>query len=431
MKCNPLTGITFLILCLSSAIADASLTSITVSPVNSSTPYSQVLQFTATGNYSDGTPAILSSGVTWHSSNVCSLADLNAYVPVAVNSLLLGNLSPLSPADKLIEARSEFSDLASLANIGGSVAISKMQDISNIFLTLSLQYYATSPSYFTDLSTVINALTAITTIDQRDISAATANACGLGSLRAYLSNLQLGPLGRLSPENELIFSRNLFDNIYNRAKLGDTEAYWQFNTVAQAFLSASNYYYGGGSSYLADFNTVQLAQNNISSLILPAASAAISSDSGFATGVALGTSIITASFGNISGSTTLTITTPSPYTNATCGIAVNQTFTTAPTTNLCGTGIATTVTGSGPWIWSCNSPNGGTSATCLANLQSVLMGDLNGDDNVSAVDALLALRIAVQLDPATSYAIIHGDMNGDGKISAVDALLVLRKAVGL
>jgi hypothetical protein len=59
------------------------------------------------------------------------------------------------------------------------------------------------------------------------------------------------------------------------------------------------------------------------------------------------------------------------------------------------------------------------------------MGDLNGDDNVSAVDALLALRIAVQLDPATSYAIIHGDMNGDGKISAVDALLVLRKAVGL
>jgi hypothetical protein len=67
MKCNPLTGITFLILCLSSAIADASLTSITVSPVNSSTPYSQVLQFTATGNYSDGTPAILSSGVTWHS----------------------------------------------------------------------------------------------------------------------------------------------------------------------------------------------------------------------------------------------------------------------------------------------------------------------------------------------------------------------------
>jgi hypothetical protein len=58
-------------------------------------------------------------------------------------------------------------------------------------------------------------------------------------------------------------------------------------------------------------------------------------------------------------------------------------------------------------------------------------GDMIGNGKISAVDALLVLRMAVQLDPVTAYGLAHGDMNGDGKITAVDALLVLRKAVGL
>jgi len=58
-------------------------------------------------------------------------------------------------------------------------------------------------------------------------------------------------------------------------------------------------------------------------------------------------------------------------------------------------------------------------------------GDLNGDGLVQSVDALLALRLAVGLDPLSANALIHGDMNGDGKITSADALLILRKAVGL
>ena len=56
---------------------------------------------------------------------------------------------------------------------------------------------------------------------------------------------------------------------------------------------------------------------------------------------------------------------------------------------------------------------------------------MNGDGKVTVVDALLVLRMAVQLDPVTSYGLAHGDMDGDGKLTAADALLVLRKAVGL
>ena len=55
--------------------------------------------------------------------------------------------------------------------------------------------------------------------------------------------------------------------------------------------------------------------------------------------------------------------------NGTCGTSNGQTFTTAPTTNLCSTGAATLVSGSGPWTWSCTGSNGGTTASCSANLQ--------------------------------------------------------------
>jgi len=56
--------------------------------------------------------------------------------------------------------------------------------------------------------------------------------------------------------------------------------------------------------------------------------------------------------------------------NGTCGSSNGQSFTTVPTTNLCTSGTATTVTGNGPWNWSCQGSNGGTTATCSANLTS-------------------------------------------------------------
>jgi hypothetical protein len=64
-------------------------------------------------------------------------------------------------------------------------------------------------------------------------------------------------------------------------------------------------------------------------------------------------------------------------------------------------------------------------------IYQLLKGDINRDGAVTAVDALLALRIAVGLDAGTTTDITIGDMNSNGEITAVDALLILRKAVGL
>jgi hypothetical protein len=56
--------------------------------------------------------------------------------------------------------------------------------------------------------------------------------------------------------------------------------------------------------------------------------------------------------------------------NGVCGSSNGQSFTTAPTSNLCFTGTASTVTETDRWSWSCSATNGGTAATCSTNLKS-------------------------------------------------------------
>src|SRR3989344_1199202 len=53
--------------------------------------------------------------------------------------------------------------------------------------------------------------------------------------------------------------------------------------------------------------------------------------------------------------------------NGTCGSANGTTVSSAPSTNLCATGTAGAVSGSGPWSWSCAGSNGGTTASCSAS----------------------------------------------------------------
>jgi len=58
-----------------------------------------------------------------------------------------------------------------------------------------------------------------------------------------------------------------------------------------------------------------------------------------------------------------------PPVNGVCGASNGMAFYSAPSTNLCGTGTPSGVTGSGPWNWSCAGSNGGTNANCSASLK--------------------------------------------------------------
>jgi len=64
--------------------------------------------------------------------------------------------------------------------------------------------------------------------------------------------------------------------------------------------------------------------------------------------------------------------------NGTCGTANTVAVLTKPSANLCSTGTASTVTGSGPWNWTCSGSNGGSSASCSAPLAATPTYTLGG-----------------------------------------------------
>jgi len=69
-----------------------------------------------------------------------------------------------------------------------------------------------------------------------------------------------------------------------------------------------------------------------------------------------------------------------------CGTANGSNYSSAPSTDLCNPGNASSVSGSGPWTWTCASTNGGaTSGTCTANkIEDGVCGTANGSNYSSA-----------------------------------------------
>jgi chitodextrinase len=70
------------------------------------------------------------------------------------------------------------------------------------------------------------------------------------------------------------------------------------------------------------------------------------------------------------GATSATTQSGTSIVNGVCGSANGMALSAAPTANLCSVGTATSVTGTGPWAWSCTGANGGTTASCSATLAS-------------------------------------------------------------
>ena len=70
-----------------------------------------------------------------------------------------------------------------------------------------------------------------------------------------------------------------------------------------------------------------------------------------------------------------TLTTSSTFpVNGACGSSNGATASAKPTANLCTAGTASTVSGSGPWAWSCAGSNGGSTASCSDKLASQASG---------------------------------------------------------
>lgn len=87
--------------------------------------------------------------------------------------------------------------------------------------------------------------------------------------------------------------------------------------------------------------------------------------------------------------------------NGACGSSSGQTLTDAPTTGLCTTGTASTVSGSSPWSWSCTGSGGGTTASCVA-------GDTAGGTTIHASGPTTAMAIQASFSPPGSVNGVPG-----------------------
>ncbi len=69
--------------------------------------------------------------------------------------------------------------------------------------------------------------------------------------------------------------------------------------------------------------------------------------------------------------------------------------------------------------------------TLSFSVDAFSLGDIDGDDGISAADARLALRASVGLEILTEEQIKSADVDGTPGITAADARLILRVSVGL
>jgi len=92
-----------------------------------------------------------------------------------LNNLLLDtNLSPLSPEERLQQAREDFSNTATLAESGNETAIQNLQSSGQALLTASKDYYASSEGYFQDFDLVKEALDQTSSYAQTQVNTQSA-----------------------------------------------------------------------------------------------------------------------------------------------------------------------------------------------------------------------------------------------------------------
>jgi C1A family cysteine protease len=105
-----------------------------------------------------------------------------------------------------------------------------------------------------------------------------------------------------------------------------------------------------------------------------------------------------------------------------CGSSNTLILISAPTTNLCTAGTASSVTGSGPWNWSCSGSEGGTTVSCGASIRTwaTTATVTGGNGTVSCTSPTNnGATTTYTVIPATGYKLATFTDNGVDKISAV------------
>ncbi|EGM78318.1 Ig-like domain-containing protein [Rheinheimera sp. A13L] len=275
-------------------VNSATLTSLVITPALSSVVAGQNRQFTATGVYSDGSSEDLTSLVTWSSSdNAIALPNAN----MQSNSGLVAGLS--SGTVQIRATQAAVSAEATLIVTAATLSsISVTPVISSVAMGLNRQFVATG--IYSDGSTLTisqsvvwaSANTQTATMNANGNSAsglATGQAAGVVQISATLGSIS--GAATLTVTNASLSSISVTP-VNPSVVDGLTR---QFNATGT---------YSDGST--ADLTAV--ANWTSGTIAVASMNASLAANSGLATGLSAGTSLIRASFAGLDGSTTLTVT---------------------------------------------------------------------------------------------------------------------------
>lgn len=120
--------------------------------------------------------------------------------------------------------------------------------------------------------------------------------------------------------------------------------------------------------------------------------------------------------GNVSDALTATVSI-TVLTDGACGSSNGKSLLTEPTTGLCQSGVAGSVTGTGPWSWSCAGEYGGTTATCSATKGVVKTGDCDSNNSVTISEVQSAINM--YLGMKTVEQCVDQDSSGTASIAEV------------
>lgn len=116
--------------------------------------------------------------------NAKKLLDFGRSLRTYVDSLKIGNLSPLTSAQKLAEAARQYADTLTKAQGGDETAQGSLQGISSSYLELARQYYASGDEY----TKIFNSVTG--SLDALGLSSQTEAQAQLGVATESLQQLQ-------------------------------------------------------------------------------------------------------------------------------------------------------------------------------------------------------------------------------------------------
>ena len=258
--------------------AAANLVSIALSPAASSLALNTSAQFTATGNYSDGTTADITKLVSWTSSRT-SVATVNSSGLVTAAAVGATNISAK------YAGVSQSTSLAVTAPAIASIAVTPV----GLTLGIGINQQFTATATYTDGTSAD--LVAGVTWNSSAPSVATINASGLASTVATGATTITATVGAFSDTSDLtvvpahLISIAVTPAVQSIAQ-GTTQ---QFSAIGS---------FDDGSTQLLPSLTWSSTSSSVASV----------DSTGLAAGLAAGTTTITAASGSVSGTSSLTVT---------------------------------------------------------------------------------------------------------------------------